>query len=41
MPIPEMRLPFFYHHKEKATIGMKQVYDDIIDYLKNARSYQQ
>lgn len=32
--IPEMRLPFFYHHKEKATIGMKQVYDDIIDYLK-------
>ena len=27
------KLAFFYHHKEKATVGMKQVCDDIISYL--------
>lgn len=29
--ISDYRAPFFYHHKSVATVGMKEVYDDLMD----------
>jgi len=33
--ISDYRMAFFYHFQEKATIGMKKVYDDLINTFKN------
>lgn len=33
----DIRRAFFYHHKENATIGMKQVYDDLMNIFINKK----